>query len=41
MADNKRVTMKPRVSEAGAKKAADAKNVKKSKSTEVKKDADK
>lgn len=39
MAENKRVTMKPRVSEATAKKLAEAKS--KLKSTEGKKDADK
>jgi len=39
MAENKRVTMKPRVSDATAKKIAAAET--KSKSTEVKKDADK
>ena len=39
MAENKRVTMKPRVSEATAKKLAEAKS--KSKSTEVKTDANK
>lgn len=38
MDKNKRVTMKPRVSEAAAKKIAEA--AAKSKSTEVKKDAD-